>query len=75
MSAKPNWVAAPDEGFVALQIPRAMIPPLPPEATGHLIRIRSAEGFKAFITTACDAAAAVWPEIAQDMKDILDTEH
>lgn len=66
----PSVVAAPEEGFVALSIPREMIPPLPPEATGHLIRIRSAEGFKNLMLAMIEAASNVWPEIAAEWRDV-----
>ena len=63
---QPEWVAFPGDGFVALSIPRALIPPLPPEATGHLIRVKSAEGFRRFLSAAMDAARLTWPEIAAE---------
>lgn len=66
---RPEMLAFPDDGFIALKIPKEMIPALPPEATGHLIRFKSAEGFKAFIVSAMEAASLVWPEIAQEWID------
>lgn len=47
-----------------------MLPPLPPDATGHLVRVRSAEGFRAFMLAAIETAALVWPDIAKEWKDI-----
>ncbi len=68
---KPEFLAFPDDGKIALRIPRAMIPR--PEilamSDGMLVRFNSAEGFKNFMVMAMETASLVWPDIAIDWKD------
>lgn len=69
-SPTPRMMAFPDDGFVALHTPDEMVPAeRPPNADGYLIRFKSAEGFKAFMVAALEAASMVWPEIAQEWID------
>lgn len=62
-------VSSKEDGFIAIKVPRAAIGELPPEATHILLRFKTPEGFKAFMLSAMDAAAAVWPDIAKDWED------
>lgn len=71
--AKPEWLAFPDDGFVALALPAEMFQQLPPGATAHLVRVKSVEGFKAFMLGAIEAASFVWPEVAAEWKDVLNS--
>lgn len=71
---KPEWLAFPDDGFVALKIPRELCVALPDDATGQLIRVKSAEGFKNFMLAAIEAAALVWPEIAEEWRDVVEND-
>lgn len=65
----PSMMAFPEDGFVALAIPREMLDALPKEASAFLVRIKSAAGFKEFMLAAVEAAAQVWPEIAAEWLD------
>lgn len=63
---KPTFVAFPDDGYIALDLPREMFGPLPPGASGHLLRFKSSEGFRNFMVAAMETAALVWPDIAKE---------
>lgn len=67
----PSFRAFPEDGFIALHIPKEMIPPaeILAASDGVLMRIRSAEGFRLFVVAAVEHAALVWPEVAQEWKD------
>lgn len=69
-SREPEMLAFPADGFIALKTPVEMVPrDLPPNADAFLMRFRTADGFKAFLVEAMEAASMVWPEIAQDWLD------
>lgn len=69
---KPSFLAFPEDGYIAFEIPNAMIPvdAARKGSTGMLLRFKSAEGFKNFLVGAMETAALVWPEIAQEWKDL-----
>lgn len=71
MANHPRMLAFPSDGFIALHLPRGLVPPAAQleEADGVLVRFKSAEGFKAFLVDAIQAAAQVWPEIAAEWND------
>jgi hypothetical protein len=58
--------AFPRDGFVALKIPADEFPVLPPEADSYLIRFKSEEGAKNFMIAFMEAAARVFPGIADE---------
>ena len=65
-----EMMAFPDEGLVALKLPRAALA----AALAHpnadcLVRIKSKEGFRAFILAAFKAAEQVWPEITKELDE------
>ena len=68
---QPSFLAFPEEHFMALEIPNAMIPTedMREGKIGMLLRFRTEEGFKNFMIEAMEAAALVWPGIAMDWKD------
>lgn len=69
MSVK--MMAFPDDGFVALRIPRESVADvLKYPSADCLIRIKSKEGFREFIVAAFEAAEQVWPEITKEMDAI-----
>lgn len=61
--------AFPDHGFVGIVIPKESFANFPPTAD-LVMRIKSKEGFRAFIVAAFDAAEQVWPEITKEMDAI-----
>lgn len=69
--SQPEFLAFPDDDYIALRLPKEMVPP--PEmiaaSDGLLIRFKSAEGFKRFMVGAMETASLVWPEIAADWND------
>lgn len=70
-----EMMAFPDDGFVAgfvaLRIPReSLADVLKYPSADCLIRIKSKEGFRAFILAAFEAAEQVWPEISKEMDAI-----
>ena len=66
---EPTWNAFPEDGFIALEIPPALIPRGVPKGAGYLIRVKSPEGFRNFLVAAMEAARLTWPEI--DAKYLL----
>ncbi len=65
-----GMLAFPEDGFIAIEIPREHFADLPRAATGVLVRIKSSEGFKDFMVAAIEAAAQVWPDIAAQWEDM-----
>ena len=63
---EPTWNAFPEDGFIALEIPPALIPRGVPKGAGYLIRVKSPEGFRNFLVAAMEAARLTWPEINAD---------
>lgn len=74
-TSQPAFRAFPAEGdspaFIALHIPKEMIPPAEMLALsdGVLLRFRSSEGFRHFMVQAMEHGALVWPDLAMEWKD------
>lgn len=68
---QPSFLAFPQEGYMALELPNSMIPSEEERrgSSGMLVRFRTSTGFQAFMLSAIETASLVWPDIAAEWDD------
>lgn len=63
--------AYPQDGFIALRVPKELIPAakILAKSDGVLLRIKTADDFRKFMLSAMEHAALVWPDISWEWND------